>query len=483
MRTLIQVLSEQEQHRVHECSLEILAGTGVQVETDLGRRFLSDAGAHVDNSSKIVRFPRDFVEECLNLVPREVTLGARRPGWDLDMYSGETYLVGDGQAISVLDFGQDQSRPGTYADWLKVTRLTDAIDEIGGYWTMVDSGEDAEELSSLVRYWIDLFGHFSKHVQDGIEHKETAPWLLEVLQVIFGDKNTIRSTHPYSFLLCPQSPLMIDEQYTDAYLALRGYRIPAAIMPMPLMGGTAPGNMISTVIQGNCEVLAMLCLIQAAEPATPILYAPALAVMDPYTAMYSAGRIGNGILSAAAVEMGHYYNLPVEGTGGGTDHYIPGIQAGYERAMYTLMPTLSGPDLLVGPGLLGGSMILSLEQLILDVEMFKMAKQAARGIDTGESAWLPGVIQSVGPGGHFLEEDSTLEGMRGGEWYFSEIGHHGSFEAWLEAEKPDLLMEAHHLVNSLLDNHQPYPFPEEVEKELRQIEKRANKMEAGNKPR
>jgi trimethylamine---corrinoid protein Co-methyltransferase len=473
MRTQIQVLSEQEKHRVHESTLKILANTGVRVETALGRKYLADAGAQVDEASRLVRFPKDFVEMCLQLAPREFTLSARRPGWDLKMNAGECVLMIDGSAPAVLDYGQVASRPGQFDDWLKATRLTDVMDEFGVYWTMVDAGDGDEGMDEVVNYWRHLFGNFSKHIQDGIDDKAVAPWLLEVLQVVFGDQETIRQTHPYSFIICPQSPLTIDEQYSEAYLALVGYDIPVAIMPMPLMGGTAPGNMISTTIQGNCEVVAMLCLIQAAAPGTPIIYAPALATMDPRTGLYGAGLIENGILEMACVEMGKYYGLPVEGSGGGTDHSIPSIQAGYERAISAVLPVLSWPDLLVGAGLLGGSMVLSLEQLIIDVEVFRMSKHVARGIDTREEAWLDDVIANVGPGGHYLEEDSTIAAMRGGEYYHPQIGHHGAFDSWLHGGQPDLLEEAHQRVQSLLVDHEPLPLPSDVEAELIRIQERA----------
>jgi trimethylamine---corrinoid protein Co-methyltransferase len=473
MRTQIQVLSEQEKHRVHEATLKILANTGVRVETALGRKYLADAGAQVDESSRIVRFPRDFVENCLQLAPKEFTLSARRPGWDMPMNAGECVLMIDGSAPTVLDHGQVEARPGQFDDWLKATRLTDVMDDFGVYWAMVEATDSSEGVDEMVNYWRHLFGNFSKHIQDGIEDKDAAPWLLEVLQVVFGDKETIRRTHPYSFIICPQSPLTIDEQYTDAYLALVGYDIPVAIMPMPLMGGTAPANMISTTIQGNCEVISMLCLIQAAALGTPIIYAPALATMDPRTGLYGAGRIENSLLEMTCVEMGKYYGLPVEGSGGGTDHYIPSIQAGYERAISAVLPTLCWPDLLVGAGLMGGSMVLSLEQLVIDVEVFRMSKHVARGIDTSEDAWLDDVIAKIGPGGHYLEEDSTIEAMRGGEYYHPQIGHHGPFDSWLNGGQPDLLDEAHQRVKALLAEHNPLPLASDVDEELIRIQERA----------
>jgi trimethylamine--corrinoid protein Co-methyltransferase len=339
---------------------------------------------------------------------------------------------------------------------------------------MHDAGDTAAD---YVGYLRNLFGNFSKHVQDANENSELAPWLLEVLQVIFGDKETIRRTHPLSFLLCPQSPLVIEGPFTDAYLALVGWDIPVGVMPMPLMGATAPGSLISTVILGNCDVLAMLCLIQAAAPGTPFIYAPALATMDPRSGRYTAGAMENGLLGSAAIEMARYYGLPVEGTGGGTDHYVPGIQPGYERALGVMLPVLSWPDILVGPGLLGGSMVLSLEQLLIDVEAFRMARRAYQGIATDEDRWLEKLIESVGPGGHFIEERSTVAGIRGGEWYISKLGLHDTYEAWEAAGKPVLLDEVRDEVNRILASHEPLPLGEDVERELDRIQARARESE------
>jgi trimethylamine--corrinoid protein Co-methyltransferase len=133
MRTSLQVLSEGEQAQIHERTLDILAETGLRVDTARGRQILKDAGAGVDESTNIVRFPRSLVEESLRLAPKEFTLGARRPGWDLDMNSGEcTHLV-DSEAMFVLDRETGERRLATSNDWLEATRLIDALDEVGVY--------------------------------------------------------------------------------------------------------------------------------------------------------------------------------------------------------------------------------------------------------------------------------------------------------------------------------------------------------------
>jgi len=116
MQTRLQVLSDNERWQIHEQSLRVLGRTGVRVDTAVGRRFLREAGAAVDDGSGIVRLPRAVVEEALRLAPRRFTLGARRPGWDLALNAGECTLLVDGEAAFVRDRHTGERRPGTLED-------------------------------------------------------------------------------------------------------------------------------------------------------------------------------------------------------------------------------------------------------------------------------------------------------------------------------------------------------------------------------
>lgn len=477
MRTLYRVLSDEECHRVHEESLSILERIGVRVETRIGREILRDAGADVDDSNRLVKFPKALVESSLKLVCRDFTLSARRPGADLVfedgmLRGGKSVLLPDGSGPMVLDSKTGERRPGTYDDWKAATRLSDSLDEIGMYWEAVDTG-DMVGMGDYADHVCSVHRNFSKHVNDGISTTAQNFWFLEIIQTIFGSKEDIRAKHPVSHGLYPQSPLTIDKHYTEAYLALKGWNIPVHVMPMPLMGATAPGTMISTVVQGNCEVLAMVCLLQANEPGVPILYAPALAVMNPRTALLSDGSMEYSLMSAAATEMARYYGLPAESSPGGTDSHVLDLQDGYESAAMQMASHLAWPDIVVGPGLLDGSMVSSLEQMYLNVEIFRLAKHAHRGIDTSSDKWLMDVIEEVGPGGNYLGEGSTAMSIRNGEWYLSKIGTHTSYDNWAAGDKKGVLAEIREKVEQILAAYEPLPLGEEVEKELEKICKRA----------
>jgi trimethylamine:corrinoid methyltransferase-like protein len=196
--------------------------------------------------------------------------------------------------------------------------------------------------------------------------------------------------------------------------------------------------------------------------------------MDPRSGDYYSGAVENGVFGAAATEMARYYNLPAESSGFSTGHCEPSIQSGYERALNGLMPTLSWPDILVGPGLLGGAMVLSLEQFLIDVEMFRMCRKAHSGMVSTDEKWLDGVISMVGPGGHFTAEESTVEAIRAGEWYIGDMGVHEPYEIWVQRGRPDLTEKLRSSIDHMLRGYESLPLSSEEEKELAKLQKSAS---------
>ena len=167
MQTRLQVLSEDERSQVHERSLNVLAGTGVRVESAGGREILKAAGAQVDETSHIVRFHKHQVEQALGLAPKKFTLGARRPGWDLQLNTDDCNLLLDGEGPTVLDRKTGKHRDSTFHDWLEATRLADALDDIGIYWRIVVATDRGDTILDYVDYLLTLFRNFSKHIANG----------------------------------------------------------------------------------------------------------------------------------------------------------------------------------------------------------------------------------------------------------------------------------------------------------------------------
>jgi trimethylamine--corrinoid protein Co-methyltransferase len=479
VKTRIEVLTPDERAQVHERSLHVLETVGVRVDSDEGRRILADAGALVDDATRIVRYPPALVDELLALAPRRFSLGGWRPGWEFPLNAGEATLCLDGGPTLVLDRHTGERRLSTRADWLEAIRLSDAIDEIGMLWSPVSGWLTDESKTAFVDYAAGMQRAFSKHVQDSFGDPAEARWQLEVLEIVFGGRDEVRRLHPYSFLITPVSPLVLEAAGTDAWLALAGYDIPLAIMPMPLMGATAPGSMLATTLLANCDVLGVICLAQAAEPGTPIIHAPTLATIDPRSGRL-ADNAPQAALNIAGVEMARYYGLPAMGSGGGTDAFVPGVQSGYESTFGTVLGALAWPDVLVGPGGLAGSTVFSFEHMMVEIEVWRLCRKAHDGIEVADEGWLTDALERVGPGGQFLSEKSTRVSARSGEWYFSQLGWHDSHDAWTAAGCPDALDEAREKVAAILASHEPPPLGDDIEGALAELRGRALRHDGGS---
>ena len=174
-----------------------------------------------------------------------------------------------------------------------------------------------------------------------------------------------------------------------------------------------------------------------------MIYAPALATMEPRTGRWGGGGPEHSLLGAATTEMARFYGLPVIASNGGTDHFVTGVQAAYERTLNWTLPVLSWPDIMIGPGSLGGASTLCLEQMVIDVEVYRMCRRLHEGIGAGvgETDVLE-ALDEVGPVGDFLARTQTRDAVRGGEWFMPRLGSHATFDRWEAAGRPDVVGQA-----------------------------------------
>jgi trimethylamine--corrinoid protein Co-methyltransferase len=153
---------------------------------------------------------------------------------------------------------------------------------------------------------------------------------------------------------------------------------------------------------------------------------------------------------------------------------VTGVQAAWERTLNWTLPALSWPDILIGPGSLGGASTLCLEQMVIDVEVYRACRRLAAGIGAGVGeADVVEALEEVGPMGDFLARPATRDAVRGGEFFVPRLGNHGTFDRWEAAGRPDVVGQARDVAWAAIDGHRPLPFPDEVERELGQIQRRA----------
>jgi len=104
-------LSAAECAELAEQAFTVLQEVGVIYNTAEALELLAEAGAIVDRETSLVRLPRELVERCLAMAPRQVLLAARDPRNDVLVGGGAPLsITSDGTATYVLDDNTGERR-------------------------------------------------------------------------------------------------------------------------------------------------------------------------------------------------------------------------------------------------------------------------------------------------------------------------------------------------------------------------------------
>ncbi len=273
-----------------------------------------------------------------------------------------------------------------------------------------------------------------------------------------------------SLSVSPISPLTFPDEIAASILGIARNGIPFGPLPCPTAGTTAPLSLAGALAQQNAEVLASLVIAQCVQPGLPMLYCGRLAMMEPATGGSVWGGIELGIASAATVQIGHHYDLPVNVYGLSTNSHTLDVQNGYERAFNAILPALTGADELSGVGEMNAGVMGSFAQMVVDNDIIASIQRAARSFDVNQDSLAFEVIASVMDGArNYLAEMHTVQYLRGGELLLTQLGERRSFDKWVEGGRESLADRAQAEAEKIIASHEVPPLSDTQEAELDRI--------------
>jgi trimethylamine---corrinoid protein Co-methyltransferase len=474
MKFTAQVLSKDEQIRVHEESLRILSEVGIKFLGHKAAPILKKGGAKVDDESKIARIPKEMVEEALANAPRTFILGARNPAYDYPVPSPVSRFCADGTAAFVQDFVTGEKRYGTTKDIENGLRVFQQMDMGVMAWAPVAASETPAHSRALHEFFA-MIRFCSKHGEHELHFANQVPYLIDGLKAVMGSDADVRARKAFSLIYCPVAPLMHDGEMLDAYLELGQIDMPVMIMPMPVVGTTGPASLFANVCVANAENLSSIVIYQLAHPGRPLIHSNATGTMDFRNGAYLGGSPEMGLMAAALTQMGRFYNLPTSSAGCTSDAKQIGPEAVLEKLITTLPPVTAGADIIVGLGEIESDQLLVLEQLVVDNELTHFCERILGGIDSGPGKDLFDDIQQVGPGGNFLKSKNTRTAARSSEFFYPGLIDRHTYEAWGELGRPTMYTNAREKVEEILAAHLADPLPESISRELDEILRTADR--------
>ena len=474
MRFRSQLLTDLEKEQVHKETLQILGGAGVRYHSEKALKLLESNGARVDWDKHIANIPTELVDHALKTAPKSFTLGARNPQYDYPLPSLVSRYALDGTAAFAQDFYTGEHRYGTAKDNENGFRIFQAMDMGVMAWPPV-SAEDKPAHSRPLHEWVTMMKFSSKHGQHELHNVWQVPYLAEALITLMGSEDEVRTRHAYSLIYCPVSPLIHDGPMMDAYFEIGSLDLPIMVLPMPVPGMTGPASLFGNICLANAEALSSIIVYQLANPGRPMIYSSATGTMDMRNGAYMAGTPETGLMSAALVEMGHFYDLPATSAGCTADARQPGAEAVLEKVISCISPVLMGSDILVGFGEIESDQLLVLEQLVVDNQIAPFCDRLFQGVDSTPEKILTNDVIDVGPGGNFLGRKSTRKFARGEEVHFANLLDRHTLDQWLQLGKPSMYSNARKKVEEILAQPVQDPLPEDISKKLEEILIKADK--------
>jgi len=464
------LLGEADRDTLHEQTLTVLEEVGVAYNTPMALDVLEGTGAVLDHDRLSARLPRELVERCLETAPHQVLLAARDPAHDVWLGDGSLSFTSDGTATYVVDDESGARREGSAADLRTIMRLFDALPDVDYVWPTI-SARDLDPLTANLEIEAISFRSCAKHVQDEVRGPEYVAPLLEMFAAVGGAPVAERPV--FSTINCTVAPLAHDGAMTEASIALARAGVPIAIMPMPLMGTTAPITVAGVTVICLAELLSALVLFQLAAPGCPLIASPEPGAADLRSGLYVCASPEAGAATLACIEMAkQVYGLPTQGGGFGGDAKAPDYQDGIEGG--GVLHVLVGADSLVGLGCFDGAQATSLATIVLHDDAAGLVKAEARRPSFEAASCLLDDIRAVGSGGHYLGRRSTREQARDA-WQPSVL-RRGAFEA---SRGRTLVQDALERARDLLATHEVKPLPEDVDRHLDEVIAAHQRLAAG----
>ena len=454
------VFSQSELEILQNGTLQLLSEVGVHFPSEKALNIFSDHGADVDWDTKIVRISPSLVRRGMSTAPRSFVLGGREERFDLTLDGSVSYLATDGCGVHVIDLETRQKRPSCKADVAMMARVSDALPLISFFWPLV-SAQDYGIAAPLHECHAGLTNTL-KHVRGGTTvHPKLAKFIVEMATVVAGSDEERRRRPPINANICTIAPLAHDAHGIETAMVYAEAGIPTSFMAMPTMGSTAPATILGAIVAGDAEVVSAMVLMQLAYPGAPVFHSIIPSLMNPRT----GGYIGSVPISPASkVQLAHAWNVPSLGGGStASDAVDIGWESGTDGGFGSALIALSGGEVCGYLGMLGSSMILYPEQIILEHETCLYALEIFQEYKFDELSMALDLIAKVGPGGHYLREKHTRKHIR--DFRYSPF-------LWRDDEQGNPRTTREVALDEFMkiyETHQPEPLPDLVLKEFDQI--------------
>ncbi len=447
------LLSEPVIRHIIDQAVSLLEQTGIHVNQSEARSLLCDHGATEAPYGNRLLIRADLVESCLQAAPSEFEM--------YDRAAKRRYVVGNdnqffnpgSSAIRIFDVSRGENRPPVTDDLIALASLTNQLSAIDWQSTALVPSDVPPAIADRYRLLICLL-YGTKPIVSGTFSSDGFFVMRDMLLCIRGSDEKLCAKPLAIFDCCPKSPLAWGNIPVQNLIDCARNGIPACIVPMPLLGATAPGWHAGFLVQLVAEILSGVVIHQLASPGAQVVWGGSPAVFDMTYGTTPIAAIESMMLTVASCRIGRYLHLPTMGYLGLSDATFPDARAGFESGIGALLAALGSVNIASGPGMMNFQRVQCKEKLVIDNEICSIVHYLKNGITSPWNSIADEFQGDIDAGDYFLTSSGTIEALRSTFYKPTEIinrtGEHST----------DLLQQASEWITHILeqnDAHLPEP--------------------------
>lgn len=400
-------LSDDEVEHVHRTALAELERHGIRVLLPEARALFAAAGAVVDARTEMVRLGTDLVTSLLSTAPSTFTLHARNPERSLSIGGDSVafFPVGGPPYASSRVSGR---RPGTFADFVDFTRLTQRTDVLHS----VSPTVEAQDLPLQERHLrtihcgltetdkpVHVFSRGRAVVADELEMVRLAHGL--TVDEFHGAAHTWTNINT-------NSPRQLDIPMSLGIIDLARVGQMVIMTPFTLAGAMAPVTLAGALLLQHIEAVAAICLAQIARPGAPVVYGAFTSNVEMRSGAPAFGTPETMRAAIASGQLARRLGVPWRSQATSTSP-TEDAQGAYETMVSLMGALLGGANIVMhAAGWQEGGLVASFEKFAMDVEALEIVAEGLRPIMVDDAELALEALADVAPGGHFFGTEHTM---------------------------------------------------------------------------
>jgi trimethylamine---corrinoid protein Co-methyltransferase len=458
-------LTNDQMEQLHLATLDIIEHVGVKICEPEALELLQGAGARINED--LVKIPTFMVQEALQTAPCKIAIYNRIGEMAMTLEKGRIYYGTGSDTPYLVDIETGQRRLAVKQDTVNAVRIADALENIDFIMSMVRASDVPEERTDRHHFEVMALNStkpiiFDAHDRQGLED------IITMASLVTGGRKQLAEKPFVIHYSEPISPLIHSKVGLQKMLTAAEHGIPLIYAPAVMCGATGPVTTAGALVVANAEILSGLVIHQLKTKGAPFIYGGGTPPLNMVTTVCSYGDPQLVAGAVSLVQLAHFYNLPSFTIAGCTDAQTFDQQASMEAGFNLLMSALAGGNLIHDLGYIGVGLTYSLEYLALCNEGIGAVKFMARGVEVSPRTMALDLIEKVGPGGHFLSEQHTMDNFRS-EMHFTRLFNRNNYENWLAAGSKDFGRNANALLKEILQWHEVPALAPEVESAIKEL--------------